>query len=349
MSDEVFTIDEAGAGITVRLMRTTISLLSIALAVSACGGVDTSGSVANQACAPVTAKTPAAAALESKFQGSVFTIVIENKSRAQMFQGAKAPYFQSLAKEYAVADGYRDARVHPSLPNYIWMASGQNFGILDDSGPVSHHIDSTSHLVDQIEAVGKTWKAYQESMGTPCKVVSDGQYAVKHNPFVYFDDIVGWQGTTPVPTQRCLDNVVDYAELDKDLASGKVPDYVFITPNMINDMHDGSIEQGDAWLSREVPKILASDAWKSGGVLIITADEGEGRSLTDWSQEDDPPFVLISPLGKKGYTSEVPYDTSSYVKTVQAILGLEPLLCGGTDSGVQTMDDLFETPMPAMR
>jgi hypothetical protein len=309
--------------------------------------VDTSGNVVGRVCEPLVMESPAQAAMESPFQGTVFTIVIENKSRSQMMSGS-APYFQSLAKQYAISNGYSDARVHPSEPNYIWMVAGQNFGILDDDDPASHHIASTSHLVDQIERVGKSWKTYQESMGEPCKVSSEGKYAAKHNPFVFFDDIVGWDGNTPLRQQRCIDHVVDYSEFDADLASGNIADYVFITPNLINDMHDGSIAQGDAWLAHEVPKILASPAWQNGGVLIITADEGEGRSATDWSQEDDPPFLLASPLAKKGYISKVPYDTSSYVKTVQAILGVEALPCGDATSDVATMDDLFEVPLPAM-
>jgi hypothetical protein len=123
---------------------------------------------------------------------------------------------------------------------------------------------------------------------------------------------------------------------------------VFITPNMKNDMHDGSIEDGDKWLAREVPKILASKAWQNGGVLFITADEGEGRSVTDWSQDDDPPFIVVSPLAKKGYVSNVPYDTSSFLKTVQAIEGVEALPCGEDGVAVETMNDLFDAPLPTM-
>ena len=279
----------------------------------------------------------------------MFTLVLENKSRDQMLHGSQAPYFQSLVKQGAWANGYSDARVHPSEPNYIWMVAGQNFGILDDDAPAAHHIASTSHLADQIEKVGKTWKTYQESMGEPCGVVATGKYAVKHNPFVFFDDIVGWNGSTPLRQQRCLDHVVDYSQFDIDLATGDVADYVFITPNMINDMHDGSIADGDSWLSSEVPKILSSPAYQNGGVLFITADEGEGRSATDWSQADDPPFLVLSPLARAGYVSDKPYDTSSYLKTVQTMLGVEPLPCGEASevSSVETMDDLFIAAMPA--
>ncbi len=327
-------------------MRKTTGTLAIALFATACGssggGETTEGNVADRECRPLTATAPRQSAMESKFQGTLFTIVIENKSRAQLLEGTKAPYLRHLAETYAVSNGYTDTLVHPSEPNYIWMVSGQNFGILDNGSPADHHIASTSHLVDQLEKAGRTWKSYQESMGEPCTIVNHGLYAVKHNPFVFFDDVVGWDGTNLLRQQRCIDHVVDYSELDKDLASGNVADYVFITPDLMSDMHDSTIEHGDAWLSREVPKILASDAWKNGGTLVITADEGEG-------QGDDPPFVLISSLGKKGYISDVAYDTSSFVKTVQAIMGVEALPCGGDNaSAVRTMDDMFEVPLPSM-
>jgi len=178
---------------------------------------------------------------------------------------------ETVATGNAVAAGYHDSFVHPSKPNYIWMVAGQNFGILNNNDPgPGNVIAATSHLADQIEHAGLTWKTYQESMGAPCGLRSHDLYAVKHNPFAYFADINGWDGQTFQPSQRCNDHIVDYSRLDADLASGDVPDYVFITPNLINDMHNGSVAGGDAWLSREVPKILASPAYADGGPRVIS-------------------------------------------------------------------------------
>src|SRR6185369_7588666 len=204
--------------------------------------------------------------------------------------------------------------------------------------PPNNIIASTSHLADQLEAAGLTWKSYQESMGQPCGLVSHGSYAVKHNPFAYFADINGSDGNTFQPSDRCRTHIVDYSQLAVDLASGQVPDYVFITPDMINDMHDGSIETGDQWLSREVPNILASPAYQNGGVLFLLWDEGN-------SAGDDPPFIAISPQTNHGLTSHQPYDTSSFLKTVQAMLGVEPLPCAPDPATVSRMDDLFTAPL----
>jgi phospholipase C len=229
--------------------------------------------------------------------------------------------------------------VHPSEPNYIWMIAGENFGILNDNDPgPSNTITSQSHLADQIERAGLTWRAYEDGMGEPCTLVSHDTYAVKHDPFAYFDDINGWNGTSFAPPARCAEHIVDFSQLDVDIAAGHVPDYAFITPDLMHDMHDGSVADGDAWLSMEVPKILATDAYKRGGVLFLLWDEGA-------NQGDDPPFIAVSPNAGAGSMSRASYDTSSFLLTVQKILGVDALPCATQPGTVQAMTDLFAVPL----
>jgi hypothetical protein len=77
-------------------------------------------------------------------------------------------------------------------------------------------------------------------------------------------------------------------------------------------------------------------------VLFLTWDEGS-------AQADDPPMIVISPHAKPGHVSHTPYDTSSYLKTVQNALGLAELPCAAAaERGtVETMADLFTVPMTA--
>jgi phosphatidylinositol-3-phosphatase len=303
--------------------------------IGACGGPTTSGNTLTE-CRALTMTSPQR---PTGWSGTVFTIVMENHSRDAILGNPAAPYINGLAKQNAVAAGYHDSFVHPSEPNYIWMVAGENFGILNDSDPSPRQtINSPSHLANQIEKAGLTWKSYQESMGQPCGLQSHGLYAAKHNPFAYFSDINGWDGTSFHPSTRCTEHIVDYSQLDADIAADTVPSYVFITPNMINDMHDGSVADGDKWLSHEVPKILATNAYKQGGALFLLWDEGT-------SQTDDPPFIAISPNAKPGFVSQADYDTSSFLKTVQAMMGLEPLPCSPEPDAVSSMDDLFTVPL----
>jgi hypothetical protein len=308
--------------------------LVAATSFAACRDVATWGST-NVACRPLTAST---ANRPQAWRGTVFTIVMENHSQGQILDDDGPLFIRALAAQGAVAAGYHDPYVHPSEPNYLWMVAGENFGIIsdDDPGP-GNTIGATAHLADQIEHAGLTWKAYEESMGAPCGLVSHDTYAAKHDPFVFFSDINGWDGTELAPGPRCMQHVVDYSQLAADIASGQLPDYAFITPDLTHDMHDGSIADGDAWLATEVPQILASDAYRNGGALFLVWDEGANDA-------DDPPFIVVSPNVRPGTVSQTPYDTSSYLLTVQKLLGLDALPCSANPASVQSMDDLFAAP-----
>jgi phospholipase C len=323
------------------MMKLTGAFMLGSLTFAGCTG-NTSGNTL-AACDPLASTTAAAPAVAPlHWGGTVFTIVMENHSRGEILGNSQAPYINSLASQNAVAEGYHDSFVHPSEPNYFWMVAGQNFGVLDDADPGSHHLGATSHIADQLELGQLSWKAYQESMGEPCGLTSHGLYAAKHNPFAYFNDINGWDGKAFHPELRCNAHVVDYAQLDVDIANHAIPRYVFITPNLRNDMHDGSIALGDSWLAGEVPKLLATDAYKNGGVIFLMWDEGGGSPASD-----DPPFLAISPNAAPGMRSQVDYDTSSYLKTVQEVLGLPELPCAAAAdrSTAQSMTDLFTVPM----
>lgn len=318
-------------------MKRTNSILLVAPLLGACMG-DTSGSL-NATCRPLSASagTP-------KFPGSVFTIVMENKNQREIIRPGGPPYTNQLAATYASSANYYTMPVHPSLPNYLFMTAGENFGILDDNEPAQNHVACTAHIADQLEAAGLSWRTYQESMGEPCQLTTFGEYRTKHNPFIYFDDVNGWDGSQFTRPKRCLDHVVDYSQFDIDLAAGTVPRYVFITPDDWHDTHDGAILDGDAWLSQEIPKILASPAFTRGGALFLTYDEG---SL----QTDHIAMVVASPYAKKGYVSDVYYNHASFLKTVQRILGLDELPCNPSADSIPVMADLFsvslDSPAPA--
>ncbi len=319
-------------------MYKTIPVIGALCAVAACA--NTSGNT-DTTCQAL--QQPPPAATNPAWSGTIFTIVMENHNASDIFGNPAAPFINQLASQNAIARGYHDPFVHPSEPNYLWMVAGENFGILDDNDPSSHSIASTSHLADQLELAGISWKAYEESMGSPCGLVSHGRYAAKHDPFVFFNDINGWDGSEFQPSQRCNDHVVDYSQLDADIAANALPRYVFITPNLDDDMHDGTIQQGDQWLATELPKLLGLDAFNNGGAIFLLWDEGSG-SL---DPGDDPPFLAISPNAKPGFVSSTDYDTSSFLKTVQTLFALQPLPCAAPAAAAdaEPMADMFQVPL----
>ncbi len=305
------------------------------------------GRLDSDAAAPIltTGPTPAASSSLPGGLKTVFVIVMENHDWASIKGSADAPYINhTLLRVGAHAEQYYNPpSVHPSEPNYIWLEAGANLGIGDDSDPGSNHQSTKKHLVTLLKQAGISWKAYAEGIrGTSCPLTSTGNYAPKHVPFLYFDDVTGVNDPT---STYCIQHVRPYRELAGDLQHHTVPRYAFITPDLCHDMHNAcdplnnQIRQGDSWLSQQLPRIFHSAAYQHGGVVFITWDEGEGGS--------DGPIGLIalSSHARRGYTGTDHYTHSSLLRTVQEILGVTPLL--GDAAHAADLGALF-FPAPAV-
>jgi hypothetical protein len=263
--------------------------------------------------------------------------------------GGNAPYInKTLLPQSSYCDSYYDnpKQVHPSEPNYIWLEAGDNLGFTTDDSPSASHIQTTTdHLVTQLAGAGVSWRSYQENLGSGiCGInnSADGLYAPKHDPMVFFADIVG---SNPSDSAHgCSGHIADYSQLATDLASGNVGQYNFITPNLCDDMHNSSgcsssdsVANGDAWLATEVPKILASSAYKNGGALFITWDESE----TGGAPDVPIGMIVLSSLAKGGgYVGHTKYYHSSFLRTVETIFGV-PFLRDAANQA--DLHDLFNT------
>jgi phospholipase C len=266
--------------------------------------------------------------------------MMENHNWADVKGSASAPYITQLLTMGAHAEQYYNPPGnHPSEPNYIWLEAGTNFGIVDDLPPSFNGQSSTKHLVNQIEAAGLTWKAYEEDItGNDCPINGIGNFAPKHCGMLFFKDVTNNNSTT---APRCIAHIRPYTELATDLDQDKLPDFSLVTPNLCHDMHDAcaplndQIAQGDTWLSQEVPKLLASKAYQNGAIVLITWDEGEGGV-------DGPiGMIALSKTAKVGYTGNVHYTHSSTLRTVQEHFGLSPFLADAANA--TDLADLFTT------
>ncbi|TMB65281.1 MAG: phosphoesterase, partial [Chloroflexi bacterium] len=245
----------------------------------------------------------------------VFVIVMENQEITDVIGNSSAPYLNGLANSNALGTQVY-AISHPSLPNYLALAGGSTYGVTTDC--TTCYV-SGSNLADQIEASGRTFRAYLEGMPSPCFVGDSYPYMQKHNPWIYFDDM-------RTNATRCAADLVPYSQLSTDLTNNTVPNFVWITPNMCNDMHDCSIASGDAWLSQQVPAILNSAAFKNGGVLFLTWDEGNtyAACCTD-AAGGRVATIVVSPLGKTAYQSSVPETLYGLLRTIEDAWSLPEL------------------------
>jgi phospholipase C len=249
----------------------------------------------------------------------VIWILEENHSYSKIIGSSHARFINSLAHECGLATNYHNIS-HPSLPNYVGMTSGLGLSQLrrfaSDCNPSKKCSTSAQSILGQ----ASSWKAYEESMPSNCYRNDHGEYAVRHNPAPYFTQLT-----------NCKANDVPYTKLAGDLSAGRLPSFAFITPNLIHDMHDGTVAQGDSWLSSHLPKILKSSQYESGStVVFITWDEGEGgRSNRCATNIRDVgchvATVVISPTTAQGTKSGTLFNHYSLLRTSEELLGLSPL------------------------
>jgi len=225
----------------------------------------------------------------------VFLLIMENEGYNQVVGNQFAPpVLNALAQDYGLAtnSGVAD----PSEPNYVAMLGGDLFGInSDDPYWFPGHTISAANLMSQLDAAGKSWKGYFQSMPYPgyrgycyadkCNGIPDAdtQYVAKHNGIVNFANLQN-------PTD--FGKMFPLPQLLEDLAAGAVPSFSYIVPNECNDMHGappwcvdsdntGTVEQswliaqGDKFVGNVVNEITSSSMWETGNnAIVITFDEG---------------------------------------------------------------------------
>jgi chitodextrinase len=235
----------------------------------------------------------------------VVWVVFENKQYSQIIGSANAPYINKVANQCGLATNFY-AEAHPSLPNYIAMTSGSTQGITDDSGPSSHPL-SVPSIFSQL---GAGWKSLQEDMPSNCYLSNSGNYAVRHNPAVYYTNI----------RQRCKKQ---NARLTYPVRLGSR--FTFVTPNLCNDMHscpsqsDTATETktGDNWLSRFLPRLLSSRQYSAGNtVIFITWDED------DYHSSQHIPTIVVAPTVRRGTRSRARFNHYSMLRTTEELLGI---------------------------
>jgi hypothetical protein len=263
---------------------------------------------------------------------TVFLVLLENHDWAAV---KNLPYIRHLTTIGAHSEQYfNPRRVHPSEPNYLWLEGGSSFGRTNDNPPAQNFVRNARHLSKLLDAAGVSWMSYQEDMapGT-CPIADRGAFATRHNPFVFFDDVSGAPPSLTNPT--CVAHHRPFTQFLADLKAGKVARYNFITPNVDNDMHNGTPAQGDAWLKANIDPIINpadpnhNAALFAHAALIVTFDEGN-----DSSGSDGPiGMIVVSPFARAGFqdtSTPMPYfyTHSSTLLTLQKIFGVAAMPLG---------------------
>lgn len=196
----------------------------------------------------------------------VVLVIEENKSYSTIIGNPDAPYINELAKQ-GILFTNAHAVMHPSQPNYVALFAGSTHGLMGDSCP---HDLTGPNLASELLAKHLSFAIYSEDLPetgfTGCSG-SGGLYRRKHNPVVDFQ-----VADVPASVNR------PFSDFPEDYS--RLPTVAIVVPNMMNDMHDGTIVQGDIWLKAHLSR-YAEWAKTHDSLLIITWDESDARSATN--------------------------------------------------------------------
>lgn len=266
----------------------------------------------------------------------IWIVTEENHSYESVIGNSSMPYYNTLAQAYGLATQYYAPR-HNSLSALMWLVAGQTV-TTDNSTTECFNVNN---VVRQLIARGYSWKSYQRDLPfAGFEGVSSSDYVRRHNPVVDFTDACA-------PEQKI--NSVPFTQLTEDITNHTTPNYAYVTPDLDEDAHDGSLAQADQWLKEELPAILALPEFKPGGdgLMFIVWDEGNlsgdnrcsarltsgcgGRVAT----------LVIGPQVKPHFQSQVLYTHSNLLRTVCDAMQLT--VCPGEGAVAGPMDDFFNT------
>ncbi|TVY38918.1 Phosphate-repressible acid phosphatase [Lachnellula occidentalis] len=246
---------------------------------------------------------------------------------------AADPNFQFFAKKgITLLNNF--AVTHPSEPNYMASVGGDYFGL--DGDPFTQVPENISSVVDLLEDKGISWSMYEEDMpytgyqGFDWVNQQNGanDYVRKHNPEVLYNSVV--------TNSDRLTNIKNTTIFYEDLKANKLPQWMFITPNMTSDGHDTSVTVAGKWLRTFLEPLLDDKNFMQNTMVLITFDENETYTI-----QNRVFSVLLGdavPQKLVGTTDSNYYNHYSEIATVEANWCLDTL--GRWDVGANVFSNV---------
>ena len=262
----------------------------------------------------------------------VWLVTEENHSYEDVM--ASMPYLVSVANQYGLATQYY-SDMHNSISALMHLTAGQTVTTNDSTTSIF----DVDNIVRRMLPKGLTFRSYQEELPyAGFSGISSNEYVKRHNPLVYFTDVAN---------SSLKYHSVPYTQLSSDLSNHATGNLNYVTPDLMNDAHDGTMGAADSWLKQHLPVILAQPEFQSGGdgLLFIVFDEGNLSTDNRCSATDSSgcggrvATVVIGPKIRRGYRSTVWHNHESRLKTVCLALGTSG--CPGAASTASPMLEFF--------
>jgi len=232
-----------------------------------------------------------------------------------------------------------------SLMDYLWVSSGSCHAKVNCVLPTGTHDFgcggdgciapiTDDNIFREMNNRGISWKVYAQSYAAAGGTVTtpDGangtHYYRRHNGATWYSDILSNVSGSQA-------RIVDFSQFAKDLANNALPQFSVIAPDGLNDAHDASAVNADAFLKANLSALLAKPFFQPGGdgLLIVTFDNGDGDAA-------GPVYTaVIGPNVAPNTVSQTPYKHENTLATLLDALGITAHL-GGSD-GALPMKDFF--------
>lgn len=261
----------------------------------------------------------------------VLTVILENQPRSAVLSGG--PFERYLSKTYASASNYYSV-CHPSAPNYLAATSGSSW----QCGSDNYNVYNTSNIGDLMDNASlPAWYGFMENMTTPCLTSASGNYAIKHNPFPFYYDIVHGANS------RCAKHDLPLTSWNGNVTNGSIPTYAWISPDQNHDGHNTNVSVADTWLKGWMSPLI-NDSWFNSTVIFVIWDEATGsnpNSGYNGTAGGNTFFAAVSPYAKHGYNSTRNASHYNLLSTTEWLLGLGSTGHNDSTSKFPAMKDLF--------
>jgi phosphatidylinositol-3-phosphatase len=282
----------------------------------------------------------------------VYILAEENRSYEDLIGSPDMPYLNSLVNQYGLATQFYSNQ-HSSLPNYFWVTAGQPV-TMDDDTDQTFDVDS---ILRRVMRAGLVYKSYAQSIPYP------GFSGMYYNAYMKRHAILPWYsdmgGPNPVDVNAKPDGEmlkhVDMSQWTRDVANGALPNFAFITPDAVHDMHDcpntlsECLQIADQFLKDTITPLLQRPEFQPGGdgLLILWADEADLDGVDDRCSATVTTgcggrivVAMIGPNVKQGFKSAQTYHHENVLRTMMEALGLPGPYPGRADR-VADMAEFF--------
>jgi phosphatidylinositol-3-phosphatase len=230
----------------------------------------------------------------------VIIVVEENKDPDDVIGNKSAPYINTLAANGAYMTR-SFAETHPSEPNYLALFAGDTFDLIWDFCPVNG--GNRPNLASELLAAGRTFTGFAEDLpAVGSTVCTSGKYERAHAPWVNFSNVPG-------------SDSVPFSAFPASSNFGSLPTLSFVIPNLDNDMHNGTVAQGDNWLQQHLSS-YAEWAKANNSLLIVLWDESN-----DYLFPNRIPVIFYGANVKTGTYNEK-IDHYNLLSTLEQMYGL---------------------------